>query len=134
MEPKRTSAVVTALLTALTAAALLTGCDSGTNTALPTPAATPSFPPPTTKSPARICSEITAHWVRERLAGRGTGDFMKEGLSNGTNDIVVAVMAAARKERERAGDAAAEKLITDRTTHDCTERYRNGTPTGNPWH
>ncbi|CAM5653600.1 hypothetical protein SSPIM334S_00227 [Streptomyces spiroverticillatus] len=129
-----------AIAITLAATAVLAGCDSGTDRAQP-PATTqtsafppPSFPPASAKSSAQICAEITSHWVRERLAGRGTGDFMKEGLSNGTNNIVVAVMAAATEERKRAGDAAAEKLITERTQHDCAERYRTATPTGNPWH
>ncbi|GAA3490078.1 MULTISPECIES: hypothetical protein [Streptomyces] len=130
MDKTRTAAIAAAI-----AAVLLTGCDSGTERTHPAPAAgTPSFPPLTTKPLAEICADLTSYWVRERLAGRGTGDYMKEGMSNAQNNIVISVMDAARKERARAGDAAAEKLITARTTSDCAAHYRNGRPTEPPWH
>ncbi|MFI0978867.1 hypothetical protein ACH4SP_17935 [Streptomyces sp. NPDC021093] len=123
-----------ALVAALSAAALLAGCGTPDRAQPPPAAQTPSFPPLSTTPPAEICAKLTSYWVRERLAGRGTGDYMKEGMSNAQNNIVISVMEAARKERKRAGDAAAEKLITERTKHDCSERYRNATPSGTPWH
>ncbi|MCX5201901.1 hypothetical protein OG897_10620 [Streptomyces sp. NBC_00237] len=138
MEQKRTSATAAALAVALAsllaASAVLTGCDSADPDRPPAAAQTPSFPPLNTKPPAQICADLTSYWVHERLAGRGTGDYMKEGMSNAQNNIVVSVMAAARKEKARAGDAAAEKLIAARTKSDCAERYRGGKPTEVPWH
>ncbi|WP_433548161.1 hypothetical protein ACQPZG_26145 [Streptomyces sp. CA-294286] len=124
-----------AAATALAVMALTGGC-GGPDREQPPPAAarTPSFPALTTTPPAEICANLTSYWVRERLAGRGTGDYMKEGLSNAQNTIVLTVMAAAREERERAGEAAAEELITARTKSACAERYRVGTPSGTPWH
>ncbi|MGW7415202.1 hypothetical protein [Streptomyces sp. NPDC054863] len=123
-----------ALVTALCTAALLAGCGAPDRAQPPPPAQTPSFPALSTDPPAKICADLTSYWVRERLAGRGTGDYMKEGMSNAQNNIVISVMEAARKERERAGDAAAEKLITERTKHSCTERYRTGAASEPPWH
>lgn len=55
------------------------------------------------------------------------------GLSDGQNQILLDVTAAARAEQGRQGKAAARKLIDSQAAARCTERYRSGMPTSGPW-
>jgi hypothetical protein len=61
------------------------------------------------------------------------GDYQSMGLSNGQYEILRDVVDAARVERKRNGPDSAGQLI-DRQAHSrCTDRYRDGNPTGGPW-
>jgi hypothetical protein len=102
---------------------------SGQNTAQvgsapPSPSATP---------PEDLCAQLIAHWSRKTLTGDTYGDYQSTGLSNGQYEILMKVVNAARKEQERAGTKAAQRLI-DRTARElCVDRYSDGGPTGGPW-
>ncbi|WP_180687500.1 hypothetical protein [Streptomyces gossypiisoli] len=137
--PTRSAALGLALLTG----ALLTGCaGSATGEAsgeASRPASGPASgpasasPSPRTTPPAEVCARIIAYWSREVLDGDSYGDYQSMGLSNGQYEILRAVVDAARAERRRQGRAAAEQLIDRQARERCTERYRDGGPTGGPW-
>ncbi|MBG0856127.1 hypothetical protein I2W78_30830 [Streptomyces spinoverrucosus] len=122
--PTRSAALGLALLTG----ALLTGCAGPAPrqpaSASPSPHATP---------PAEVCARIVAYWSRKVLDGDTYGDYQSMGLSNGQYEILRDVVDAARAERTRQGPAAAEQLIDRQARERCTERYRDGGPTGGPW-
>lgn len=109
------------------------GCGAS-DTAGDTPAPRTASPPaPRTTPPEELCARIVAHWSREVLDDDHYGDYQSMGLSNGQYEILRAVVDAARAERKRQGRAAAEQLIDRQARERCTERYRDGGPTGGPW-
>ena len=114
---------------------LLTGC--GTT---PAPTAAPTAAGPTSPSAsaaatsdAALCAAIVAHWAREVLDSGTYGDYQSMGLSNGQYEILRDVVDAARAVRHRQGAPAAHRLTDRRARAACTERYRDGVPTGGPW-
>ncbi|WP_406509093.1 hypothetical protein [Streptomyces sp. NBC_00212] len=124
---------------ALALSAALAGCSAGHGS---TPASTPSqspstlnSPSPHTTSPAELCTHLITYWAKQELdAGQGSGlDYQEKGLSDGQNEILLATLAAARKERAAHGAAAGDRLIEQQAQQGCAERYRNGTPTTDPW-
>ena len=92
---------------------------------------TPSSPPAT--PPEDLCARIVAHWSREVLDSDTYGDYQSMGLSNGQYEILMDIVDAARAEKKRAGEQAARELIDRDARERCTERYRDGDPTGGPW-
>ncbi|MGW6688899.1 hypothetical protein [Streptomyces sp. NPDC054961] len=158
--PRRASAA--AVTTALLTAALL-GCGSGPGTgsgaasAAGQPSAARAGSPPGDPSgssdgtarpgaapapeptpPQRLCSDLITHWAGVILdAGDGPDavhlDYQSMGLSGGQNEILLAVLAAARAEGRAAGPAAARELTAREAGRLCAERYRSGVPTGGPW-
>ncbi|GAA2510250.1 hypothetical protein [Streptomyces gobitricini] len=115
-------------LTLLVSVTLLAGCSPR-----PPSDGDPKSPSPHPTSPIELCVSLIGHWAREELAGRAGGDFMQKGLSGGQNEILTAVVAAARDERERSGAAGAERVVTAETNRRCAERHGSGGPTGHPW-
>lgn len=91
----------------------------------------PSSPPAT--PPEDLCARIVAHWSREVLDSDTYGDYQSMGLSNGQYEILMEVVDAARAEKRRSGGQAARELIDRDARERCTERYRDGNPTGGPW-
>ncbi|MFF3210402.1 hypothetical protein ACFYYB_07030 [Streptomyces sp. NPDC002886] len=125
--PRRALAAAT---TALLAAAPL-GCAGGDPAAAP-PAT--SAPP----APQDVCTRLITHWAGVILdAGEGKDavrlDYQSMGLSGGQNDILRAVLADARAERDARGPAAARELTAREAERRCADRYRSGAPTGGPW-
>ncbi|WP_415951006.1 hypothetical protein [Streptomyces sp. KLOTTS4A1] len=108
---------------------LLGGC-SGTedNRAVPAPS-------PRTSSDTEICIALVGYWAKEVFLERPTSgrDFMQKGLSNGQNEILLAAVDAAIRERERAGEEAALKVLDERVAQGCGERYRSGRPSEGIW-
>ncbi|MEU9152969.1 hypothetical protein AB0D59_21035 [Streptomyces sp. NPDC048417] len=109
--------------------ALLAGCGT-TGTPAHTTAGSTS---PSATSDAALCAAIVAHWSREVLDSRTYGDYQSMGLSNGQYEILRDVVDAARAVKRRQRAAAADQLIERRSRAACTERYRDGAPTGGPW-
>ncbi|WP_327252180.1 hypothetical protein [Streptomyces sp. NBC_01244] len=126
--PRR--ALAAAATTALLAAAPL-GCAGGD----------PGPPPATSSAPTApqdVCTRLITHWAGVILdAGEGRDavalDYQSMGLSGGQNDILRAVLADARAERDAKGPAAARELTAREAERRCADRYRSGTPTGGPW-
>ncbi|KUL68501.1 MULTISPECIES: hypothetical protein [unclassified Streptomyces] len=118
---------------------LLAACSAGGcggPGAEPSPAGVPASgdsPSPTATSPAELCTRIIAYWSRRALKGDTYGDYQSMGLSDGQYEILRAVVDEARAERERAGDAAAGRIVDRRARAACEKRYRDGGPTGGPW-
>ncbi|MFE4858296.1 hypothetical protein [Streptomyces sp. NPDC056670] len=128
-----------ALVCALAAAGGLAGCSSSGG---PAPHGTPSSataslnsPSPHATSPAELCTHLITYWAKQELdEGQGSGlDYQEKGLSDGQNAILLATLAAARTERAAHGAAAGDRLIEQRAQEGCAQRYRNGTPTTDPW-
>ncbi|MGW1775756.1 hypothetical protein [Streptomyces sp. NPDC002104] len=134
--PRR--ALAAAATTALLAAAPL-GCAGGT----PGTTARPSAPPaprasPAPQAPQDVCTRLITHWAGVILdAGEGRDavalDYQSMGLSGGQNDILRAVLADARTERDAKGPAAARELTAREAGRRCADRYRSGGPTDGPW-
>ncbi|MCX5383076.1 hypothetical protein [Streptomyces sp. NBC_00083] len=129
-----------ALVGALALAAALAGCSStdspappGTTAAHPAPSL--NSPSPHTTSPAELCTHLITYWAEQELdEGQGSGlDYQEKGLSDGQNEILLTTLAAARQERAAHGRAAGDRLIEEHAQRGCAERYRNGTPTTDPW-
>ncbi|WP_455354297.1 hypothetical protein [Streptomyces sp. SYSU K217416] len=119
---RRHSAVCAAALSAL-----LTSCGGS-----PADSASPA---PRTTTPQELCIHLISHWARVVLdGGEQAGlDYQAMGLSGGQNEILLAVVAAARAEQSGQGPDAARKLIDRQAADRCAERHRGGTPTGGPW-
>ncbi|WP_210587483.1 hypothetical protein [Streptomyces sp. GESEQ-35] len=83
--------------------------------------------------PEDLCTRIVSYWSREVLDSDTYGDYQSMGLSNGQYELLRDVVDAARAERERAGAAAAERLIDREVRAGCTDLYRDGGPTEGPW-
>ncbi|WP_327356853.1 hypothetical protein [Streptomyces sp. NBC_01304] len=131
MRPSASRRAALALVAALLLPAALTACEGAADdSARPSPS-----PSPQTDSPQKICFDLVTYWSKQVLvdAPNSGRDYMQKGLSNGQNYILLDAVAAARKERERHGLAAAEKLIDRQVKKKCDARYRNGQPTGHPW-
>ncbi|MEU0716182.1 hypothetical protein ABZ498_03255 [Streptomyces lavendulocolor] len=109
-------------------AVLPLGCDSR-----PHEGAAHNSPSARATSPIELCVSLIGHWAREELAGRAAGDFMQKGLSGAQNEILTAVVAAAREERGRTGAEGAERVVAVETERRCAERHEGGGPTGHPW-
>ncbi|MBZ9643224.1 hypothetical protein [Streptomyces sp. PSKA30] len=128
-----------ALGLALLTGALVTGCaDSGTRHGAPTDArdetrTASASPSPSATPPEELCARVVAYWSREVLDEDTYGDYQSMGLSNGQYEILMAVVDAARAEKQREGDGAARQLIHRQAAERCRERYRDGGPTGGPW-
>ncbi|WP_189762387.1 hypothetical protein [Streptomyces xanthochromogenes] len=128
-----------ALVCALAAAGGLAGCsssDDATPHVAPSPtASTPNSPSPHATSPAELCTHLITYWAKQELdEGQGSGlDYQEKGLSDGQNAILLTTLTAARAERAAHGAAAGDRLIEQRAQQGCAERYRNGTPTTDPW-
>ncbi|GHB28077.1 hypothetical protein GCM10010331_13110 [Streptomyces xanthochromogenes] len=124
---------------ALAAAGGLAGCsssDDATPHVAPSPtASTPNSPSPHATSPAELCTHLITYWAKQELdEGQGSGlDYQEKGLSDGQNAILLTTLTAARAERAAHGAAAGDRLIEQRAQQGCAERYRNGTPTTDPW-
>jgi hypothetical protein len=103
--------------------------------------ASPASVPPTSASPvsvspasdAELCARVVAYWSRKVLDSGTYGDYQSMGLSNGQYEILRDVVDAARAAERRQGAAIADRLIDRQARSACTERYRNGTPSGGPW-
>ncbi|MFD9967874.1 hypothetical protein [Streptomyces sp. NPDC059017] len=111
-------------------AAALAGCaDPGAGT---TPRPSPS---PRTTAPAELCTRLVTQWAHRLLAdgGSGYGDYQSMGLSNGQYGILRTVLDAGRAEERRNGPGTARELTRRLAQRGCTERYRDGVPTGGPW-
>ncbi|MCP3756637.1 hypothetical protein [Streptomyces sp. TBY4] len=126
--PRR--ALAAAATTALLAAAPLGCAGDG-----PRPPAS-ATPAPT--APQELCTRLITHWAGVILdAGEGEDavrlDYQAMGLSGGQNDILRAVLADARAERDARGPAAARELTAREAERRCADRYRSGAPTGGPW-
>ncbi|MBD0842588.1 hypothetical protein [Streptomyces sp. TRM68416] len=115
------------LLPALLAAGAVTGC------AAAGPPAASASPSPRTTPPEELCTRLVAHWSREVLDGDTYGDYQSMGLSNGQYEILREVVDAARAERKRRGERAAEALIDRRARAGCVDWYRTGGPSNGPW-
>ncbi|MFJ9027092.1 hypothetical protein ACIRQP_00925 [Streptomyces sp. NPDC102274] len=94
------------------------GCGGG-GAATPDPGATPEAHRTT---PAEICTALVSYWAKEALKGSEWAglDWEQKGLSNEQYAIHEEVLAAARTERAKHGDAAAEALIDRGTAERCT--------------
>ncbi|MFI6683476.1 hypothetical protein [Streptomyces sp. NPDC050485] len=119
---------------ALAVSAALTGC-STTSEAPAHPSLSPNSPSAQPTSPQDLCTHLIVYWAKQELdAGQGSGlDYQEKGLSDGQNEILLATLTAARKERAAHGAAAGDRLIEQQAQRGCAERYRNGTPTTDPW-
>lgn len=118
----------------LLAAGLESGCGpSGARDDTNEARASAASPSPSATPPAQLCAQIIGYWSRRTLTGDTYGDYQSMGLSDGQYEILRRVVDAARAERERAGAAAADRLIDRRARELCEKRYRNGEPTGGPW-
>ncbi|MFJ8307582.1 MULTISPECIES: hypothetical protein [unclassified Streptomyces] len=119
---------------ALAVSAALAGY-STTSEAPSHPSGSPNSPSAQATSPQDLCTHLITYWAQQELdEGRGSGlDYQEKGLSDGQNEILLAALAAARKERAAHGAAAGDRLIEQQAQRGCTERYRNGTPTTDPW-
>ncbi|MFE9564602.1 hypothetical protein ACFYM0_26260 [Streptomyces sp. NPDC006487] len=135
--PRRTSAA------AVTATALLTvallGC-AGSDPGIPPTGIPPTAATAATAAPAPqdVCTRLITHWAGVILdAGEGRDavalDYQSMGLSGGQNDILRAVLADARAERDTKGPAAARELTAREAERRCEDRYRSGAPTDGPW-
>ncbi|MCX4909522.1 hypothetical protein [Streptomyces sp. NBC_00878] len=116
--------------------ALATGCGEsgppgGTASARAASGGAPTSPSAT--PPEDLCARIVAHWSREVMQGDTYGDYQSMGLSNGQYEILMDVVDRARAEQKRSGERAAQELIDRSARERCTERYRDGDPTGGPW-
>lgn len=127
-----------ALAAAVTAALLATaplGC------AGPDPAADGATTFPASAEPQTVCTTLITHWANDALDALDAGqdpdavglDYQSKGLSGGQNEILRAVLAEARAERDARGPAAARQLAARETERRCAERYRSGAPTDGPW-
>ncbi|MFE4263872.1 hypothetical protein [Streptomyces sp. NPDC056883] len=130
--PRR--ALAAAATTALLAAAPLgcTGGDPETASANTSPSASAA------PAPQDVCTRLITHWAGVVLdAGEGSDavhlDYQSMGLSGGQNDILRAVLADARAERDAKGPAAARELTAREAERRCADRYRSGAPTDGPW-
>ncbi|MER5485215.1 hypothetical protein ABT024_18575 [Streptomyces sp. NPDC002812] len=128
--PAPLRALAAAATTALLAAAPL-GCAGGDPG---TPPSSTSAPP----APQDVCTRLITHWAGVILdAGEGEDavrlDYQSMGLSGGQNDILHAVLADARAERDAKGPAAARELTAREAERRCADRYRSGAPTDGPW-
>ncbi|MGW2564068.1 hypothetical protein ACWCXB_33585 [Streptomyces sp. NPDC001514] len=124
-------AAVRAALAAGVLAALGAGCSGGAAQ----PAGTPATPSPRTTSPQELCTTLITKWGHELLTddAGGYGDYQSMGLSNAQYEILRETLDAARAEKRRNGPGSARTLIDRQADERCTERYRNGVPTGGPW-
>ncbi|KUO22777.1 hypothetical protein [Streptomyces dysideae] len=120
---------------ALLTGGLTTGCGgSGTkDAATGTGAAGSASPSSGATPPEDLCARIVAYWSREVLDDNTYGDYQSMGLSNGQYEILRDVVDAARAERRRNGDKAAEQLIDREARAGCEDWYRTGGPTDGPW-
>ncbi|MGW0389592.1 hypothetical protein ACWDYJ_01600 [Streptomyces sp. NPDC003042] len=121
-------------MTALLATTLL-GCATGHPTPADATATAPTARPTTDRD---LCAALITHWAGVVLdAGEDRDavrlDYQAMGLSGGQNDILRAVLDAARAEQRARGREAARELATRQADLRCAERYRSGAPTGGPW-
>ncbi|MFD3544942.1 hypothetical protein ACFWUW_04860 [Streptomyces sp. NPDC058655] len=134
----------TAAAAAALAAALAAGCSGGGAPAAPAGSAAPGAPTaprapaPRTTSPQELCARLIGHWSGVLLdAGEGRDsvglDYQAMGLSGAQNDILRAVVSAARAEERTAGRAAGRALAAREAELRCAERHRSGPATDGPW-
>ncbi|WP_406860305.1 hypothetical protein ABZO31_07555 [Streptomyces sp. HUAS MG47] len=114
--PRHTRAT-TALRTALTTTAVLgtlTACSAAGGDAAPTPTAQAT-------TPAELCTNLVAYWVKEALNGsKWAGlDWEQKGLSNEQFALHDEVLAAARAKERTAGRAAALALADEESRRRC---------------
>ncbi|GLX20035.1 MULTISPECIES: hypothetical protein [Streptomyces] len=127
-----TTALLAAALTAATlTTTLLSGCAGPTR-------APHTAPAPRTTPPQALCAALVTHWAVVVLdAGEGEDavglDYQSMGLSGDQNEILRAVLEAARAEQRAGGAAAARESAARDAEARCAERHRSGTPTGGPW-
>lgn len=117
------------LLPVILAGALTAGCGHAAGTGRST------SPPPSPRAtpPEELCARVVAHWSRKVLDDDTYGDYQSMGLSNGQYEILREVVDAARAERKRQGDRAADELIDRRARQGCADWYRRGGPGKGPW-
>ncbi|WP_176986127.1 hypothetical protein [Streptomyces sp. 2231.1] len=121
---------------ALSALLVVTGCDrsGGAPHTAPAPAPAPATPgSASAASDAELCTRLVAHWSRQVLDSGTYGDYQSMGLSNGQYELLRDVVDAARVAKRHQGTARVDKLIDRQARRACTERYRDGTPSGGPW-
>ncbi|MGY4993487.1 hypothetical protein [Streptomyces sp. 900105245] len=126
---------------AISALLVVTGCDRSGGAPHTAPAPTPvpaasrsAAPgPASAASDAGLCSRLVAHWSRRVLDSGTYGDYQSMGLSNGQYEILRDVVDAARAAQQNQDDTRVDKLIDRQARRACTERYRDGTPSGGPW-
>ncbi|MEU9334774.1 hypothetical protein AB0D49_16645 [Streptomyces sp. NPDC048290] len=128
--PPRLLTSLALLPTLLPLLALLTACAAPAAPAAPPASTTPEAPP---TPPAALCARLVTHWAREVLDTGTYGDYQSMGLSNGQYALLQDVVDAARPVLKRDGRAAAEQLIDREAGTRCAARYRDGTPTAEPW-
>ncbi|SDK10292.1 hypothetical protein [Streptomyces indicus] len=129
MRPAAPRRAVLALAAVCAFAAPLAGCSGADeNRSGPSPS-------PRTSSDTEICIALVGYWAKEVFLERPTSgrDFMQKGLSNGQNEILLAAVEAAQKERERSDSDAALKILDRRVEEGCEKRYRDGKPTEGIW-
>ncbi|MEU3250452.1 hypothetical protein [Streptomyces sp. NPDC006997] len=118
---------------ALSLTLLAAGCADPATQGAPAAPATGAAHSPTPTPPEDLCARLVTHWSREVLDTGTYGDYQSMGLSNGQYDILREVVDAARAERDRHGDAAADALIERGARAGCVDWYRTGGPSGGPW-
>ncbi|MFI6940894.1 hypothetical protein ACIBI4_16590 [Streptomyces sp. NPDC050418] len=129
MRPAAPRRALLALAAACAIAAPLAGC-SGTDDDRSGPG-----PSPRKSSDTEICVALVGYWSKEVFLERPTSgrDFMQKGLSNGQNEILLAAVEAAQKERKRSDTDAALKVLDERVAEGCEKRYKGGKPTEGIW-
>lgn len=129
MRPAAPYRALLALAAACSFAAPLAGC-SGADGDRSGPS-----PSPRTSSDTEICIALVGYWSKEVFLERPTSgrDFMQKGLSGGQNEILLAAVEAAQKQRERADTDAGLKELDRRVEEGCEKRYRDGKPTEGIW-
>ncbi|WP_432025655.1 hypothetical protein [Streptomyces sp. 1222.5] len=136
----RTGARFLVLGPALSALLVVTGCDrsGGAPRTAPAPAPAPAAPgsapgSASAASDAELCTRLVAHWSRQVLDSGTYGDYQSMGLSNGQYELLRDVVDAARVAKRHQTTTRVDKLIDRQARRACTERYRDGTPSGGPW-
>jgi hypothetical protein len=115
----------------LVAAAALTACGAtGAETrAAKSPEASETASA-TPKPPERICAELVGYWAKQELSGEGGyGDYQSRGLSDSQNNILLEIVAGAKAERRKNGEAAAVRFAEREAKSRCVELYKDGGPT-----
>ncbi|AZM88676.1 MULTISPECIES: hypothetical protein [Streptomyces] len=127
-----TALLAAGLTTATLTVTLLSGCAGPTR-------APHTAPAPRTTPPRALCAALVTHWAGVVLDAAADEDavgldYQSMGLSGDQNEILRAVLEAARAGQRAGGSAAAVREGAARDAEArCAEHHRSGTPTGGPW-
>lgn len=114
---------------ALAAAGVLAACGTGgTPSGAAEDAAGASSPAPTPAPPHELCRELVVYRAGEALDGDSDADHRQQGLSDGQKTILIEVVAEAKAERKRHGEAAARRLIEREAKRRCAALGKDGGP------